>query len=80
MTKRTENAVIASAQANLAGFKSDMIELQKINFEAGRLAASSACMGIHGQAQTLHANATEKLYEHYPEIAGGVVQKGGGGR
>lgn len=78
--KRTEDDVIKSAQNHFAGLKADLVCLQKINKDAGRLEASSACMGLHGLTQDLHAKATEKLYKYYPGYADEIVARGGGGR
>ncbi len=75
----TELEEIHAAQDALAAFKQAVKNIQAINTKAGRNEAANSAMGILGKAMVLHAEATEALSRHYPQLADGVMVRGGGG-
>lgn len=82
MTKKplTEDDAIKNAQDAFGALKSALSTIQSINTDAGRFEAANAAMGLRGEVITLHTKATEALYKYYPEQAGAIVTRGGGGR
>lgn len=76
-----EREAIDAAQDAIGALKRAMREIEKINTEAGRLAAANAAMGLRGELITWHAKATVAMREHFPEFADEVQAFGpGGGR
>lgn len=76
----TEQDHIESIQDALGTIKKDLREIQKINDNDGRGMAANAAMKMRGKVVVLHAEMTEALDTHYPELSSGIQTRGGGGR
>lgn len=75
-----ERQKIDAAQAALEVVKSNLRDIMKINRDAGRHREANAVFLSLAELNVWHGNVTERLYEHFPDHAGGVVAQGGGGR
>lgn len=78
---------LAKAKDALRNALRGMRRIGKINRDAGRAKASSACMRFQGvlreslgRVEQGHADASDALMENWPEEAGPIVLGGGGGR
>ena len=76
----TERELFDDAQRLKAALDATLKELTQINKDAGRMEAVNAIFLTRSELNVWHGRATERLFRHFPEMAGGVVAQGGGGR
>lgn len=76
----TERKLLEETQDALAVMKKNLREIQKINKDAGRHDAANAAMKARGKLIVWHAEATEDLNRFFPDHAGEIQTRGGGGR
>lgn len=76
----TERELIDDAQRLKAALDATLKELTQINKEAGRMEAVNAIFLTRMELGVWHGKATERLFLHFPEMAGGIVAQSGGGR
>lgn len=76
----TERELFDDAQRLKAALGATLKELIQINKDAGRVEAVNAIFLTLSELNVWHGRATERLFQHSPEMAGGIVAQGFGGR
>ena len=63
---------VEAIQQALAVIKANLIDIERINTEAGRLDAANSAMGFRGKVIVLHSEMTEAMHTYWPEFASEV--------